>query len=88
MGWSIDTARIELNRIFREAKRSYRLTRPQSAQISIVVEYATTDTDDDLNNRFKQRIIALFPDFVYIDFIPVPVKPEVSEQMHWDYEVK
>ena len=84
MGWGIDIARPELRRIFKEAKRKYRITHPQQAHEGVVIEYAGDDEEDDIPNRFKQRIAGLFPDFVYIQFVLVPLAPEVVEQQEWD----
>ena len=81
MGWSIDTARPELNKIFKEAGRKYRITHPQSSQQGVVIEYLG---DEDLSNRFKKRLAELFPDFVYIDFVLVVAAQVVADQMVWD----
>ncbi len=81
MGWSIDTARPELNKIFKEAKMKYRMTHPQSSQQTVVIEYLN---DEDLSNRFKKRMVELFPDFVYVDFVLVIASQTVGEQMEWD----
>lgn len=81
MGWSIDTARPELNKIFKEAGRKYRITHPQSAHVGVVIEHLG---DDDLSNRFKKRLVELFPDFVYVDFVLVQQSQVVADQMEWD----
>ena len=81
MGWSIDTVRSELNKIFKEAGRKYRITHPQSAHHGVVIEHLG---DEDLSNRFKKRIAELFPDFVYIDFVLVQATQVVADQMEWD----
>lgn len=84
MGWGIEVVRPGLRKIFREAKRKYRITHPQQAHEGVVIEYTAKDAEDDIDNRFKQRIAELFPDFVYIDFVPVPLAPEVADQQEWD----
>lgn len=87
MGWSIDVIRIDLNKQFKEAHRSYRITRPQSAQQAVVIEYSGKDTEDDITNERKRRIAELFPDFVYVEFNLVVVTSEVSDQMAWDLRI-
>ena len=81
MGWSIDTVRPELNRIFKEAGRKYRITHPQAPHVGVVIEHLG---DKDLPVVFKRQIARIFPDFVYIDFILVQAAQVVAEQMDWD----
>ena len=81
MGWSIDTARTSLDKIFKEAGRQYRITHPQQAHQGVIIEHLG---DKDLPIRFKRQIAELFPDFVYIDFVWVVASQVVSEQMVWD----
>ena len=81
MGWSIDTAKPEVGKIFREAKRRYRMSHPQSSQQTVTIEYTG---EDELQNRFKQRLAELFPDFVYINFVFVQQSKDVIEQGEWD----
>ena len=84
MGWGIDIARPELRRIFKEAKRKFRITHPQQAHEGVVIEYVGKNEEDDISDRFKQRIAELFPDFVYIQFVLVPIASEVADQQEWD----
>ena len=86
MGWSIHTVGIPLDNIFRSAARSYRITHVQSAAQAVVVEYSAENSEDELPVRFKQRIVEQFPDFVYVDFVAVPVSAAVRSQQHWDLE--
>lgn len=81
MGWSIDIVRPELNKIFKEAGRKYRITHPQSAHQGVVIEHLG---DDDISPRIKKSLANLFPDFVYIDFVQVVASQVVAEQMEWD----
>ena len=81
MGWSIDIARPELNKILREAKRKYRITHPQQAHQGVIIEHLG---DKDLPIRFKRQIAELFPDFVYIDFVQVQQSQAVADQMVWN----
>lgn len=81
MGWSIDTVRPELNKIFKEAERKYRITHPQQPHQGVIIEHLG---DKELPVRFKLRIAELFPDFVYIDFLLVQQSQAVAEQMVWD----
>ena len=84
MGWSIDVVRPKLETIFKESGRKYRVTRPQSSQQAVVIEYLSTEDGKDVAPRFKMRISELFPDFVYIDFIMVQASQVVADQMEWD----
>ncbi len=81
MGWSIDTARPELNKIFKEAGRKYRITHPQQAHLGVIIEHLG---NRDLPVRFKRRIAELFPEAVYIDFVLVQQSQAVADQMEWD----
>ncbi len=81
MGWSIDTVRPELNKIFKEAGRKYRITHPQQAHLGVIVEHLG---NRDLPVRFKMRIAELFPEAVYIDFVLVQQSQVVADQMEWD----
>ena len=81
MGWSIDTSRPSLKKIFKEAGMKYRITHPQSSQQTVTIEYLGKD---DITDGFKKRIAALFPDFVYIEFVLVEATPAVGDQQEWD----
>ncbi len=81
MGWSIDTVRPELNKIFREAGRKYRITHPQEIHPGVVIEHLG---NNDLPVRFKRQIADLFPDFVYIQFVLVQQSQVVAEQLEWN----
>ncbi len=81
MGWSIETVLPELNKIFKEAGRKYRITHPQQAHQGVIIEHLG---DKDLAIRFKRQIAELFPDFVYIDFVLVQQSQAVAEQMEWN----
>ena len=81
MGWSIDTVRPELNKIFKEADRKYRITHPQEIHPGVVIEHLG---NKDLPVRFKRQIAELFPELVYIQFVLVQQSQEVADQMEWD----
>lgn len=81
MGWCIDTARIGLNKIFKDANRKYRITHPQQPSEGVVIEHLG---NRDLAVRYKIQVTELFPDFVYIDFILVQQSQEVAGQIRWD----
>lgn len=81
MGWSIDTVRPELNRIFKAAGRKYRITHPQQPHLGVIVEHLG---DKDLPVRFKRQVVELFPEDVYVDFVLVQQSQVVAEQMEWD----
>ena len=81
MGWSIDIVRPDLNKIFREADRYYRITHPQQPSQGVVIEHLG---DEDLQPGFKKRISNLFPEFVYVEFVLVQLSQVVADQMEWD----
>lgn len=81
MGWSIDTARADLDKIFRQEDRLYHITHAQSAHQGVVIEHLG---DEDLPVRVKKAVANMFPDFVYIDFILVQASQVVGKQMEWD----
>lgn len=81
MGWCIDVVRIELNKIFKEDNRKYRITHPQQPHQGVIIEHMG---DEDLPNRLKRQIVELFPDFVYVDFVLVQMTQVVADQMEWD----
>ena len=81
MGWSIEIVLPELNKIFEEAGRRYRITHPQQAHQGVIIEHLG---DKDLAIRFKRQIAELFPDFVYIDFVQVQQSQVVADQMEWN----
>lgn len=78
MGWSVHIVRPELNRIFKETGRKYRVLHPQQIHQGVLIEYSG---DSELPVRFKREISALFPDFVYVDFILADI---ADEQIKWD----
>ena len=80
MGWSIEIVLPELNKIFKEAGRRYRITHPQQIHQGVIIEHLG---DKDLPIRFKRQIAELFPEFVYIDFVQVPMATEVADQLEW-----
>lgn len=81
MGWSIEIVLPELNKIFKEADRRYRITHPQQIHQGVIIEHLG---DKDLPIRFKKRIAEMFPDFVYIDFVQVKMASEVADQLEWN----
>lgn len=81
MGWSVDTVRPELNKIFKAADRKYRITHPQQAHLGVIVEHLG---DKDLPVRFKRQVVELFPEAVYVDFVLVQQSQVVAEQLEWD----
>lgn len=81
MGWCIDTARINLNKIFKEVDRKYRITHPESSQQQVVIEHLGSK---DLDARLKKRVTDLFPEFVYVNFVLVQASQEVADRQEWD----
>ena len=73
MGWTELTARPDVNRIFKKLKLKYLLRRilePSGYTIQIMHE-------GELSILTVKEIIVLFPDFIYIEFIPnTPFNPD------------
>ncbi len=66
MGWSIDLIRKELDSIFTNMEREYDITHPGSSTPTILIRFE----GDMPPVGVVKAITALFPEFVYIDFVP------------------
>jgi hypothetical protein len=65
MGWSIQIYKKELDKIFQSQGKKYSCHLIDSAHPKVIVEYEGT-----IYVVTKKLILALFPDFVYVDFHP------------------
>ena len=72
MGWSIDTQQLAIERIFKKQKRKCKITHPEAAQPEVIIQYSGESLRLDVLNS----IVQLFPEFVYIHFVPETISPE------------
>jgi len=66
MGWSVDNKVFQVERIFRKQKRRVKLTRPESPYPQVYISYEGKRVSVEV----MDEVIALFPDFVCIHFVP------------------
>ncbi len=76
MGWSIDTIRGDLDAIFRGLEKKYKIQHVESTQASVMISF---EGDMPPPNVIK-NIVASFPDFVYVNFVPNSTLLEVEDQ--------
>lgn len=65
MGWSELTSRPQLDRLFKKLKRKYEMRRILTPSPSILIEHE----GEELDIPTIGNILALYPDFVYIEII-------------------
>lgn len=65
MGWSELTARPDVDRIFKRLKLKYRLRRVLQPDPVIQILHEGT-----IGISSIKSILSLFPDFVYVEFVP------------------
>ena len=65
MGWSIDIVRDELDRLFGNMKIRYKITHPGSEAPMVMIQY-----EGEIPIKIKNIIVNLFPESVYINFVP------------------
>jgi hypothetical protein len=75
MGWSVDTQQLKIERIFRKVKRKCKVTHPESPDPTILIQYEGKRVGVDV----MQSVVELFPDFVYVHFVPDTIFPEESK---------
>jgi len=66
MGWSIDLVRNKLDDIFANMERKYQVTHPGGSTSTIMIQHE----GDIPPPGVVKSIVALFPEFVYVDFVP------------------
>lgn len=79
MGWSIDLVRSELDNIFSNMDRQYDITRPGSSYPLIMIRH---EGEIPPKNVVKS-IVSLFPEDVYIEFVPnttFPIGSTIAEK--------
>ena len=65
MGWSIDTVKVELDAIFAGLKVRYGIQHVESTQASVMIRHEGV-----IPPTIITHIVALFPEFVYVNFVP------------------
>ena len=79
MGWSIDLVRKDLDTIFKNLEKQYDITHPGGAGQVVLLRF-----EGDMPPHGVIRSIAgLFPEFVYVDFLPnqtFPVGSSIAEK--------
>ena len=66
MGWSEATAIPEVSRIFKKLKLKYTMRRVHQASGTVVM----IEHQEEIDIPTVRKILGLFPDFVYIEFVP------------------
>jgi hypothetical protein len=72
MGWSVDTQQLVIERVFRKQKMKCKITHPEAPYPTVLIQYSGEKIRVDV----MQSIVELFPEFVYVHFIPETVFPE------------
>ena len=65
MGWSLYAVEKELNAIFKERKKKYSATYIASVYPQVIIDY-----EGEMSLAALKAIVALFPEFVYVNFHP------------------
>ena len=76
MGWSIDLAREDIDTLFSNMGKQYRLTHVGAETPMVMIQY-----EGEMDTKVKRTIVNLFPEFVYIEFVPnstFPVGSSIS----------
>ena len=66
MGWSVEAAEPQIAAMFRKLKMRYRITHPESPHPTVNIMF----DGDELDIEVMQKMQDLFPDSVYVKFIP------------------
>ena len=65
MGWSIENIRPQLDSIFENEGKRYSMQHPNALSPRVYLQH-----EGEILTETKHSIVALFPEFVYIDFFP------------------
>ncbi len=74
MGWSIDTVRTELDATFKGLGARYKIQHVESTQASVMIQH-----EGIVPPTVIKFIVSLFPEFVYVNFVPEASFPEFQE---------
>ena len=80
MGWTETTARPEVERIFKKANLRYIMKRVVEPYPVVQIEHEKT-----LSISAVREILSLFPDFVYVEFVPNIRFPENARTDTFDF---
>jgi len=79
MGWSIDLVRKDLDSIFANMGVEYDITHPGSSTPTVLLRFE----GDMPPPGVVKSMVALFPEFVYVDFLPnstFPIGSSIAEK--------
>ena len=65
MGWSIENIRPQMDSIFKAEEKGYRMNHPNALSPRVYMQH-----QGELSQDTKDKIVSLFPEFVYVDFFP------------------
>lgn len=65
MGWSLDLYRPELDAIFNNLKLRYSMSHPDSPVPTVIIRH-----EGELPFKVVQSVTNIFPNFVYVNFMP------------------
>ena len=65
MGWTVATTRPEIDKIFKHLNSKYTMQRVDAPYHMVRIQ-----SEKKIPIRFMRQIIELFPDSVYIEFVP------------------
>jgi hypothetical protein len=65
MGWSIENIRPQMDSIFKAEGKAYRMNHPNALSPRVYLQH-----EGKLSQESKDKIVSLFPEFVYVDFFP------------------
>ena len=74
MGWSIDLYRPMVDSIFKVAGKKYMLSHPESVTPTVILKF-----EGKLPMKALRELAKLFPDFVYVTFVPDTVFAEAAK---------
>jgi len=83
VGWSEFTVRPELDRIFKKLKLKYSVRRVLQPGTNPVVQI---HHENELDVPTMKEILGLFPDFVYVEFVPNTSFQEGNPGSTFDYD--
>ena len=76
MGWSIENVRPQMDVIFSNEGKKYKMNHPNAMSPRVYIQH-----EGEISTEVKDTIVSLFPEMVYIDFFPnmsfgdVTIKP-------------
>lgn len=65
MGWSIDIHKPNLDKIFESLGKQYTIQHVEATQPEVMIRH-----EGEILLAIMKSIVALFPDFVYVYFVP------------------